>query len=532
MPVVPHAERSVELRMPPALDLDGVIGALRRHAEIVAEPPRFTDRVYLDTFDGRLHAAGLTLWRPATEDGGVTLTLEEAHGPPRTVRALPSRRDRIVAGDLAAGAVRDRLLAVIDQRALLPHVRVRSRDHPLGVRDTDGKTVVRVVVEQPALVRPKRPSASLGCRVRIVGVLGYPRAFTRVRKWLDADLGLTPAPTAVVAEATAAAGLPVAGVSSTVGVALDPAMRADHASILICRRLADIVEANLPGACADIDAEFLHDLRVAVRRTRSVLKEITGILPPAGTERARADLRWIQEITGPTRDLDVQLESWPTVVWTVSPTMTGDLGGLHDLLARHRAAEFALMRRRLRGQRFDRAWRAWRELLDQPPSTDTGGNGMPIREAAGRRIAAVHRGIVRRGSAIDDTSAPGAIHDLRKRGKELRYLLELFADLWPVDAVKPLVSTLKGLQDVLGRFQDDEVQIRSLRGLEPELAVLPGGTDSLIALGLVIDGLAEDQRRARNAFAERFAPFAAARTRKLVAAAFGGQPSGRSGRHP
>jgi CHAD domain-containing protein len=129
--------------------------------------------------------------------------------------------------------------------------------------------------------------------------------------------------------------------------------------------------------------------------------------------------------------------------------------------------------------------------------------------------------MVTRGSAIDDSSAPEALHDLRKRGKELRYLLELFGDLWPADAVRPLVSTLKDLQDALGRFQDDEIHSGHLRRLAPELATVPGGTDVIIAMGAVIDELAADQRRAREVFADRFARFAATPTRELVKDTFG-----------
>ena len=61
------------------------------------------------------------------------------------------------------------------------------------------------------------------------------------------------------------------------------------------------------------------------------------------------------------------------------------------------------------------------------------------------------------GRRIGDDSPAEALHDLRKKGKELRYLLEFFASLYAADVVKPMVSTLKGLQDVLGRFQDREV---------------------------------------------------------------------------
>ena len=63
-------------------------------------------------------------------------------------------------------------------------------------------------------------------------------------------------------------------------------------------------------------------------------------------------------------------------------------------------------------------------------------------------------------AAASTTAArPEALHDLRKRGKELRYLLELFGSPFPTNVVKPMVSTLKDLQEVLGRFQDRAVQI-------------------------------------------------------------------------
>lgn len=527
---VSRTDGHATLVMPPTIEVNGVIAALGRDVDVVAESPQSIDRVYLDTFDGRLHRAGLTLWRAATPTDS-DLILEEPGKPALSAAASPSRRDRIFVDDLVGGAVRDRLDGVIEVRALLPQVRVRSRLRRFVVRNADGKTVVRVAVEEPTVVRPKRQGEALAARIHVSPVLGYERAFTRVRKLLEADLGLTPAPSGVVGEAKAAAGLPVGGVSSKVDIELDPNMRADHASILICQRLADIVEANVPGTLADIDIEFLHDLRVAVRRTRSILKEMKGVLPSIATDRARADLRWIQEITGPTRDLDVQLEGWPALISAVSPAMIDDLAPLHELLTRHRGAAFALMRRRLEGPRYDKAWRAWRELLHCSAAVDVDdGKNTPVAEAVGGRVVTVYRGIVKRGSAIDDTSDPEALHDLRKRGKELRYLLELFSRLWPATTVKPLVATLKGLQDVLGRFQDDSIQIHYLRGLGPELARLPGGTDSLIALGLVIDGLAADQRRAREAFAERFAPFAAAPTRKLVTSAFGDQPKARSRR--
>ena len=78
--------------------------------------------------------------------------------------------------------------------------------------------------------------------------------------------------------------------------------------------------------------------------------------------------------------------------------------------------------------------------------------------------------MVKMGQAIDDDSPAEDLHELRKVGKELRYLLEFFASLYPAEVVKPFVKSLKGLQDQLGRFQDREVQANALRELAPEVA--------------------------------------------------------------
>jgi CHAD domain-containing protein len=129
--------------------------------------------------------------------------------------------------------------------------------------------------------------------------------------------------------------------------------------------------------------------------------------------------------------------------------------------------------------------------------------------------------MVRAGSAIDESSPAEDYHELRKQGKELRYLLELFgAALYPGEVVKPMIKTLKALQDVLGRHQDREVQVALLRSLGPEIARAEGGEAALMALGALIARLSEDERAARGEFAGRFAEFASKPQRRLVKETF------------
>ena len=67
------------------------------------------------------------------------------------------------------------------------------------------------------------------------------------------------------------------------------------------------MQRNEPGVRADIDSEFLHDYRVAVRRTRSALSQIKDVLPEDKVEHFKTEFGWLGQMTGPTRDLDVYL---------------------------------------------------------------------------------------------------------------------------------------------------------------------------------------------------------------------------------
>jgi CHAD domain-containing protein len=123
---------------------------------------------------------------------------------------------------------------------------------------------------------------------------------------------------------------------------------------------------------------------------------------------------------------------------------------------------------------------------------------------------------VRMGGAITPDSPADDYHELRKQGKELRYLLELFGAAFPDDVVKPMVRVLKSLQDCLGRHQDREVQIATLRSLGEEVADEPGGAAGLMAMGMLVERLKDEEVAARAEFAERFAAFASKSERQLV----------------
>jgi CHAD domain-containing protein len=299
---------------------------------------------------------------------------------------------------------------------------------------------------------------------------------------------------------------------------------ADRAAVGLSMRLLHVIEANVPGTLADLDSEFLHDLRVAVRRTRSLQRELKSVFPPRELKRFRQEFKWLQQVTGPSRDLDVYLLEFDDFVAAVPENQQPNLEVLRELLRERRAVERAQMERDLRSDRATAVLREWPDFLERLPALpvdDRPDAVTPIGEVAARRIESVYRKMLKMGRAIGDDSPHSDLHDLRKKGKELRYLLEFFSPLFPKKVTKPLVQKLKALQNTLGRFQDREVQSDMLRGLADDMSGREGGPAALMAIGILLERLHEQQDEARAEFKERFDAFASSEERKLVKKTFG-----------
>jgi CHAD domain-containing protein len=470
---------------------------------------------YYDTFDGRLHEAGLTaVW----EEG--RLTLQELAADRVVGRTqLPKPDGRLFAGDLPNGGLRAALEKLLGPRALLALVEIRNRERLFDVLDSERKTVARMRLQEPTLGRRRlRP------RIHVASVRGYDKALLHVGHTLSTELGLQPTEVPLIDEAVMTSGSRPGGTPSKIDVALRPDQRAGLAAASVLTALLGVTEANVDGAVADLDSEFLHDLRVSVRRTRAVQRELRHVFEPTALARFRAEFRWLQQVTGDARDLDVYLLEFDQMRGLVPESIAADLAALHAVLRRRRSGARRRMVRALRSERTGALLSDWSSFLDRlPDGREAAGAeaGRPIGGLAGERIAKVYARMVRMGDAIGPESASAEYHELRKQGKEVRYLLELFGlPLFSGDVVKPMVKSLKALQDVLGRHQDREVQAATLRSLSDSVAGAEDGSRALMAMGVLVERLEDDQLAARGQFASTFATFASKRQRKLVRETF------------
>jgi CHAD domain-containing protein len=480
--------------------------------------PRTLRRVWLDTFDWRLYRSGLTLEQVSSR-GSIEMTLTGRDGSVlATEHPGRGRWPRLLDG-LPAGPLRDQLAPVVGVRALLPVARAQSAITERRALNPDEKTIARVSLDRMTVSYPAH--ATLPPRLTVTPLRGYATQTQQLADMLAATPGIADGARPTLEAALVAAGQRPGEYPGKADIRLTARMPAAAALSVVLTALLDTVEANVAGTIRDVDTEFLHDLRIAVRRTRSALKLAGDVLPGNLAHDFGGEFRWLGDATTPTRDLDVYLLALPQMIAGLVAGTADELEPFRAHLARRRAAAQRELARALRSGRFSRLTREWRRALE----TASAGAGPPsAARLASSRIARAHRRVLRDGGAITATSAPERLHDLRKRCKELRYLLELFGSLYDPAARWQAARELKGLQDCLGEFQDTQVQRDELRAFAAQMmAERSAPAATLLAMGEIAAGLAGRQQRARTDFAGRFRDFASplgrSRFRALTGAA-------------
>ena len=217
------------------------------------------------------------------------------------------------------------------------------------------------------------------------------------------------------------------------------------------------LQANEAGALATPDPEYLHQMRVALRRLRSALRAFRATLDPQFVREADAGLKALARETGPARDWDVlATQMMPAFLETFDDA---DPSGktLALVRARRRAAREA-MRAWLRSPGHAHLVLLIARWLAQPQAQPAGDD---LTSFAARATAKRHRKLMERARHAQRLNAE-ARHRLRIEAKRVRYVVEGFAPLFPVKPVKAYLKALEGLQDDLGKANDAVVAIARL----------------------------------------------------------------------
>lgn len=455
----------------------------------------------LDTIDGRLHVNGLRL--VATQADTLTLTLS---GPASAYGDIAADSLPLRASDLPVGQWRDVVAAASGERLLLAQVTVVGARRRVSLRNGAGELRSFVSVDDKLRVSGRTKGTVSAVTVHRVAGKGK---YRRRAEALCVDAGLIQHHDPL-GEVVDHAGVDLTGVSRS-PADLDENTLALDGFRSVLTELCVAVEGYWRGASHSSDAAFVHGLRVATRRSRSVLVEGKTVLPRSAFSMASAGLGVLGSCTGPARDLDVYLAEWSGYVSALPTESATALEPVRALLASQRELAYEELAVGLASPEvsaFIRNWERWlRKPLSARSVAASPDGGRELVEYVAERIARAHLTLLENGRLITDNSPATQVHDLRRDAKRLRYLLECFSGVLPAKATKKFVRRLKSLQDNLGAHQDTEVHAAQLVAVLQQPSAQSFPDETVAAASLLVQHIQQQTESARSEFSSRFAEY-------------------------
>ena len=274
----------------------------------------------------------------------------------------------------------------------------------------------------------------------IKSVKGYQKAYEQVEAFF-LPMDLQPAQDNMMKLALAESGKSTSEYTTKLNLFLDPDMPAAEALKSILSRLLEIMQQNTAGSIKGSDTEFMHDYRVAVRKTRSALSQIPQVLPPDITQKYNEFFSGLGKLTNPVRDLDVFLLKLESYEKTLKNTLQSNLQPLRQYLAESRTEARHKFIESVKSPEYRKAIKQWGEYLHDSASVNPPpeNSAVAVYKLADKLVWDMYNLVLEEGSRINDDTEATALHELRKSCKKLRYLMEFFQSLYPVRRIRELI---------------------------------------------------------------------------------------------
>ena len=258
------------------------------------------------------------------------------------------------------------------------------------------------------------------------------------------------------------------------------------------------MQMHLEGCIKGKDPIHLHDLRVANRRTRAALIEFKKLIPEDIFQNYQHDFRWIHQVTGEVRDLDVVLSHYQILRKEIPKSWRLHLKPLQALLDKKRMIAQEELSGILQSDKVIEILDAWSDSLERGITAGTPLSLEDAREYGSLRIVKRYRKLQKRGQSLSKKAPAEDFHDFRILVKKLRYLMEFFRPSMDQEEFDKIRGNLKAVQDTFGVFQDTEIQLLNLINLSGEIFELDANVDTMLALGQVVGVLEKRMSQAKK----------------------------------
>ncbi|HKE38511.1 MAG TPA: CHAD domain-containing protein [Casimicrobiaceae bacterium] len=434
------------------------LGSIVKHPAVVALASGRSRRAklvsrYYDTAQSELHATGIAL--RLRRDG--TRWLQTMKGPGSAVAGLHQRSE--FEWKLKRARLDFAKLATTPWQKTLSETAARLE--PLFSTDVtrtscllsfpDGTRAMLCLDEGFIVARGRRSPV---CEIEIELINGSAQRLRELALALAADL-----PVRVAHASKAERGYALAGVFPIQPLRAMRVPLPDHptAAAAVAAVGGDClrqISGNAEAVCAGQDSEFVHQLRVGVRRLRSLLKFVATLVPPERVGLLDEELAWISGATGAARDWDVFVTE---TLASISPhlettELRRSLGQLKARATRMRAVQRATIREAAASQRLARLLLTLGILfaeIEAAPAEAT----PSARALAQGELDRSDKRLTKRARGLRH-AAPLERHRARIAAKKLRYAAEFFAPLYSKSRTSDYIDALSELQARLGTLND------------------------------------------------------------------------------
>jgi len=464
-----------------------------------------------DTFDWRLYNRSMTLYLAGNElylhqfDGNKLVCSQASYQIPRFVK------------EMEEGSLKETLEPIVEMRALINLVGVKKFSNYFRILNSEQKTVAWIEYEDLRQSEEGGGSSLITC-IRMQPVRGYNSMFSRLDAYFESNGFQRGTVFDLYTGTMRKSGIVPGDYSSKVRIKLNPELDSGSAVKKILFFLFDVMRKNESGIKDDIDSEFVHDYRVATRRTRSALTQLKGVLPQDKTDRFKADFADLGQLTNPLRDLDVFLLKEDTYRDMLPESLKDGIDPIFEHLRQERSQELEKVRLYLESPQYYRFKNDYGEFLREPTGFNSAApnSTRQVIDLARERIYKRYRRILRDGRQAQKLVNEQDLHRLRIECKKLRYLIEFFSSLFPPEKIADLLKQMRKLQDNLGDFNDLSIQCEQLLDISAELeAGDERYTKSILAIGSLVGLLEREKGQVKDKFVDTFAGFSSKGNREL-----------------
>ena len=219
----------------------------------------------------------------------------------------------------------------------------------------------------------------------------------------------------------------------------------DHVKWALARHVRWLI-AHDPGARLGREPESLHQMRVATRQLRAVLRTARPLLVSEWADSLRDELRWLGQLLGPARDLDVQLAYFREESAALDARDRRPLTQFIAHLEAQRNNVQEVLLNELKSERYLDLIRRLQQAAHDPTVVES---TVTLRDLAKQEFTKLRNAIRQAGHAPNSAK----IHETRIKTKRARYAAELAESTGGKPATR-FINKARGVQDVLGMHQD------------------------------------------------------------------------------